>query len=196
MVLAKHGGFTTYPLEFVALGLLMNHPKHGYVLYQDFTQAFDLIWHAEQAKFYGVLAALEEKEYLRTTTELQVKRPARKVYHITDSGKGAFLTWVRQPVTSMRAVRVEFIAKLRFYSLLKLHGADEFIDNQIATMRTMLKEWELRPDDLKQQETDLVRAWVIDFRRRQAVFMIEWLAVCQKDVDKLLTVEDPHFSSW
>jgi DNA-binding PadR family transcriptional regulator len=194
MAVAKHGGFTTYPLEFVALGLLMNHPKHGYALYQDFTQAFDQIWHAEQAKFYGVLAALEEKGYLRTTTELQENRPARKVHHITDSGRTAFISWVRQPVTSMRAVRVEFIAKLRFYSLLRLPGADEFIDNQIATLQAMLKEWKDCPNDLQQQETDLVRAWIGDFRKRQAVFMIEWLTVCKIEVDKLFPVEDLHLS--
>ena len=29
----KQGGFTTYPLEYVALGLLMSEPKHGYALY-------------------------------------------------------------------------------------------------------------------------------------------------------------------
>ena len=191
MIARKQGGFTIYPLEFVALGLLMNGPKHGYALYQDFTQAFDLIWHAEQAKFYGVLAALEEKGYLRITTELQEKRPARKVYHITEPGRSAFLGWVRQPVTSMRAVRVEFMAKLRFHSLLELTGVEQLIDNQMAALQAMLKEWE----HTEQQERDPIRAWVEDFRRRQAIFMIEWLAVCKEDAKNLFTVETTHSSS-
>jgi len=190
MIDAKHGGFTSYPLEFVALGLLMNQPKHGYALYRDFRRAFDQIWQAEQAKFYSVLAALEEKGYLRITTELQEKRPPRKVYHITDTGRIAFLTWVRQPVTSMRAMRVEFIAKLRFYSLLRMGGARQFIDEQIATLRAMLKEWEQPTSGRGRQRADLIHGWVNDFRMRQATFMIEWLAACKEDVWELSKVEE------
>src|SRR5512147_3144598 len=102
----KHGGFASYSLEYVALGLLMAGPKHGYGLYQDFSRAFDEIWNAEQARFYAVLTALEEKEYLQATTEAQDKRPARKVYNLTDMGRIVFLDWLQRPVTSMRAIRV------------------------------------------------------------------------------------------
>lgn len=191
MIVGKHGGFTAYPLEFVALGLLMNGPKHGYALYRDFTLAFDLIWHAEQAKFYGILAALEEKGHLRITTELQEKRPARKVYHITASGHDAFLEWVGQPVTSMRAVRVEFMAKLRFHSLLDLGDIEKFIDHQMFALQAMLMEWE----QTDQPESDPIRIWVKDFRRRQALFMIEWLAVCKQDARQRFTDGDAPSSS-
>lgn len=185
----KHGGFATYPLEFVALGLLMSGPKHGYALFQEFTHAFALIWRAEQGKFYGVLAASEEKGYLQITTELQEKRPARKVYHITDAGRSVFLSWLRQPVTSMRAVRVEFIAKLRLFDLLGLDGADELIDRQVAVLQAMLNEWEQSPNEQKHQGTDLIQTWVNDFRKRQATFMVEWLAACKEDVKGILTVK-------
>ena len=183
----KRGGFATYSLEYVALGLLMCGPKHGYGLYQDFSRAFDLIWNAEQAKFYVVLAALEDKGYVQVTTELQEKRPARKVYHITDTGRSAFLNWLRQPVTSMRAVRVEFIAKLRFYSLLRLEGADDLIDGQIMALQAMLGEWQQSPHGQGRDRPDLIRTWVDDFRKRQAKFMIEWLTACKEDAKNLLT---------
>jgi hypothetical protein len=58
----------------------------------------------------------------------------------------------------------------------------------------MLKEWKDCPNDLQQQETDLVRAWIGDFRKRQAMFMIEWLTVCKIEVDNLFPVEDLHLS--
>ena len=180
MTEVKRGGFASYSLEYVALGLLMAGPKHGYGLYQDFTHAFDLIWNAEQAKFYVVLAASEEKGYLEVTTEPQEKRPARKVYHITEAGRKAFLHWLRQPVTSMRAVRVEFIAKLRFYNILKLDGAVQLIDAQIAALQSMLGEWERSPNGQQPDKCDPFHRLVDDFRRRQARFIIEWLAACKE----------------
>ncbi len=180
MIDTKRGGFAAYSLDFVALGLLMSGPKHGYGLYQDFSRTFDLIWRAEQAKFYVVLASLEEKGFLEVTTEPQEKRPARKVYHITDTGRRAFLSWLRQPVTSMRAVRVEFIAKLRFYNLLKLAGAAQLIDAQIAALQAMRQEWERASETRQRDNPDPFHALVDDFRKRQAAFMIEWLVACKK----------------
>jgi hypothetical protein len=81
----------------------------------------------------------------------------------------------------MRAVRVEFIAKLRFYGLLELDGAAQLIDYQIAALQAMLNEWEQFALGQKQQGDDLIRAWVDDFRKRQAMFMIEWLVACKED---------------
>ena len=170
----EHSGFTRYPLHNLALGLLAVEPKHGYGLYQDFETYFGSIWKAGQTKFYVALTTLQEQGYLDATLEPQENRPPRKVYHLTDKGREAFLAWLHEPIYSMRAMRVEFIAKLRFFDLLGRPGGDELIDRQIAIYESLLAEWEAArsPDDFQ----DLVR----DYRIRQARGIIDWLQAARR----------------
>ncbi len=173
MVDSQHSGFGRYPIRYAALGLLVPGPRHGYGLYQDFEEGFGSIWKAGQTKFYVALSALQEEGYLSATTEPQENRPARKVYHLTDVGYETFMGWLRQPIGSMRAMRVELLAKLRFFDRLKLPGAVRLIDRQIAILLKMLDEWERKPGS--RAASDPFYALVDDFRIRQAQFLIEWL---------------------
>lgn len=178
----KLDGFGSYSLENAALGLLMDNPKHGYSLYQEFNKAFERIWKASQANFYAALTALEAKGYLGSIAEPQEGRPARKVYQITESGRGAFLHWLHTPVSSLRAFRVELIAKLRFFYMLRLPGAAGLIDQQHALLQQMLDEWQ-QPAPDKENE-DIFPELIDDFRRRQAAFMVEWLATWRSRFDE------------
>jgi DNA-binding PadR family transcriptional regulator len=175
---SRYAGFGRYPLENAALGLLIPGPRHGYGLHQDFAEAFGSIWKAGQTKFYLVLTELEKEGLLGATTEPQEGRPPRKVYHLTEKGRQAFLDWLHQPVRSMRVVRVEFIARLRFFNLLKLPGAADLIDRQIAVFEGMLAEW-----SQEDPGPDPFEALVDDFRTRQARFLIDWLHACRAQID-------------
>lgn len=176
MVETEHSGFTRYPLEQVALGLLAAGPKHGYGLYQDFERYFGSIWKAGQTKFYVALSSLQEAGCLDATLEPQENRPARKVYRLTEEGREAFLAWLHEPVPSMRAVRVEFIAKLRFFDLLDLPGAGELIDAQIAIYEDMLAEWSA------EQPEDPFYGIVNDYRNRQAQAIVDWLKATKRTI--------------
>lgn len=182
MVKTRHSGYVKYPLHLVALGLLMPGPKHGYRLYQDFVAGFGAgdsygtIWKAGQTKFYVTLTNLEKEGFLESSMEPQDNRPPRKVYHLTDAGRSRFLDWLSKPVRSMRAMRVEFIAKLRFFELLDLPGMGGLLDTQIEIFHAMLDEWEnLAPVD----DADPFYEIVFDFRKRQVAFLLEWLAACK-----------------
>jgi DNA-binding PadR family transcriptional regulator len=179
----EHSGFGRYPLQNVALGLLMRGPKHGYGLYQDFTDFFGSIWKAGQTKFYVALTDLQGGGFLDATMEPQENRPARKVYHLTEAGREQFLSWLREPVRSMRTVRVEFIAKLRFFDLLGIAGAGALIDAQITVFQAMVDEWEGAVAGSGAVEADPFYGLVYDFRVRQARFIIEWLEACKTHVE-------------
>lgn len=171
----KQDGFGSYSLENAALGLLINGPKHGYGLYQDFCSAFARIWKAGQANFYAALASLETKGYLQSSAEPQAGRPARRVYQITDTGREAFFDWLHRPVSSLRSIRVELIAKLRFFHRLGLSGAPELIDDQVAILQHMLDEWKQAVDSVSEEDQYPFPDIVDDFRKRQAGFIVEWL---------------------
>jgi DNA-binding PadR family transcriptional regulator len=175
----RHSGFARYSLDNVALGLLMPGPKHGYGLYQDFEESFGSIWKAGQTKFYVALGNLETRGLLRATTEPQEGRPARKVYHLEDAGREAFQEWLHQPVESIRAIRVEFMAKLRFFDLLGLTGVRRLIDTQIEVLQGMLDEWDRQTAEPQTDGDSFYTDIVQEFRRQQTIFVIEWLMHCR-----------------
>lgn len=172
----EHSGFARYPLANVALGLLAAGPKHGYGLYRDFEEYFGSIWKAGQTKFYVALSSLQDEGYLDAELEPQENRPARKVYHLTEKGRQEFLKWLHEPVYSMRAMRVEFIAKLRFFDLLGEPGAEELIDEEIALFGEMLDEWEA------EEPTDPFYNLVNGYRIRQARAIVEWLEAVKQNL--------------
>lgn len=176
-------GFVNYPLQPVALGLLMSGPAHGYALYQSFQEQFGTIWKAGQTKFYVALNRLEDEGLLSATLEPQEGRPDRKVYHLTEVGTNAFMKWLHEPVGSLRAFRVEFVAKLRFFNLLKLKGSGKLIALQSDIIRAMVDEWEARPTTSDDPFYELV----LDYRLRQARFMLDWLDACADHLGTLFS---------
>jgi DNA-binding PadR family transcriptional regulator len=167
----KSSGFGSYPIRYLALGLLMQGPGHGYQLDQDLEDDFGMIWKAGQTKLYVTLSSLEEEGLLASELEPQENRPDRKVYSLTEKGRRAFREWVSQPVPSLRAARVELIAKLRFYDLLGLPGILELIAAQQEILRSMIVEWEAEQGSAEDQFLRHVH----EFRIRQARFIIDWL---------------------
>ena len=176
----KHTGFGSYPLRYLALGLLMKGPGHGYQLDQTLSGKFGMIWKAGQTKLYVTLSDLEKQGLLRIELERQKTRPDRKVYHLTKQGRETFLDWVGEPVPSLRAVRVELLAKLRFYDWLDLSNAAELIHSQQEIFLKMITEWEEEKDG----EKDPFLGLVYDFRISQAQFINKWLETYQKKIIK------------
>jgi DNA-binding PadR family transcriptional regulator len=168
----KRTGFGTYPLRYLALGLLMGGPAHGYQLDQTLGEVFGMIWKAGQTKLYVTLSNLEKEGALRIEMEEQENRPDRKVYHLTEAGRQEFLKWVETPVSSLQAVRVELLAKLRFYHWLKLPGVRLLIHAQQEIFQIMINEWQQD----QEYEGDPFLCQVYDFRINQAQFILEWLS--------------------
>lgn len=177
MAKKQEHGYATFPLDKVALGLLIDGPKHGYELYQDFVAAFDPIWKAGRSKFYAVLSDLNLKDFLSVTTQLQDDRPPRKIYHLSDVGRQSFLNWVYEPVRPMRSVRVEFLAKLRFFYLLSLPDVYRLVDAQIAICQTELDRF-----TDQSSEDDPFYDLLSGFRQRQIILIIDWLNACKQEM--------------
>ena len=176
MAKQKRTGFGRYPLRYLALGLLMGGPGHGYQLDQTLGDVFGMIWKAGQTKLYVTLSNLEKEGLLRIEMERQENRPDRKVYHLTQSGRAEFLDWVEKPVTSLQAARVELLAKLRFYHWLELPDVEKLIHAQKEIFQIMSHEWE---EDKVREEDPFLRQ-VYDFRIDQAQFIIRWMTEFQE----------------
>ena len=166
------------PLEQVALGFLMQQPMHGYDLYWRANDALGHVWTMGVSNVYGALNQIEEAGYVRSVLQPQPSRPARRVYHITDAGRVQFLDWVREPVPSIRAIRVEFITKLFFLQMLGLEGAAQLIAEQEAFCQERIGQLEGRIAGCAPFDFNRL---VFDFRLRQVQGMLAWLGARREE---------------
>lgn len=97
-----------YPL----LALLAEKPSHGYELKQAFDDRFGAVWPPINAgQIYNTLAALERDNLITGKDVPQRGAPSRRVYELTDEGRSAFDSWVREPSASPK-LKEDIIVKL------------------------------------------------------------------------------------
>jgi PadR family transcriptional regulator AphA len=188
--------------EWALLGLLTQKPKHGYELHRYFTDpsALGQVWYLGLSQMYKLLKELERQGYLEVTVEEQENYPDRKVYHITSSGRAAFLLWMEKPVSNTRLIRVEFLAKLFLAQLLGSEMIERVIDTQLETCQAQLTrlqermedgEWRVENGEWRMENEESRRACPADweltfehlvfcFRRGQIQAVIDWLRTCRR----------------
>ena len=92
-----------------------------------------------------------------------------------------FLDWVYEPVRPMRSIRVEFLAKLRFFYLLDLPDAHHLIDAQIAICQDEMDRFiDRSPQDYP--DGDPFYDLLSSFRQRQIALIIDWLNTCKQEM--------------
>ena len=158
----------------ILLGLLMPRPQHGYELYQEFSRELGRIWQIGLSQLYAQLKQLEEAGLIAGKVEPQANRPARKVYHLTEEGRGVFGDWLHQPTPYLRRIRVEFLARLYFYRRLSLPGLDQLVTEQKSVCRAQVDNFQR----LAKEADDDFRRLVLEFRQGQLEAVIHWLDRC------------------
>jgi len=101
-------------VRFAILGLLAQHPRHGYDLHSAFEAVVgdDPGWDVKPAQVYSTLNRLEESGLVRRVSDLgEGDEPGRRIYEITDEGNHALQEWFSCSVAS-EYQRDEFFIKL------------------------------------------------------------------------------------
>jgi len=167
------------PLEQALMGFLMRGPMHGYDLHRRVEDELGVVWYMGISNIYGALKRLEQAGQVASALNPQEGRPPRKVYRITPAGERSFLDWVRQPVPTMRDMRVEFPAKLYFFCALGLEGIGELITAQETACRERVERLERSAAQCGPHDFNRL---VYDFRRRQIEAILDWLQVCREEM--------------
>jgi DNA-binding PadR family transcriptional regulator len=151
-------GLRGFPVEFAAMGFLVEEPMHGYALRACISEGLGPLWQVASSQLYQVLRRLEDRGWVRRTRQGSSAGPTKRVYHATPEGEGAFWEWATAPVDAMRNVRVEFAAKVYFLRRMNPKAIDALFDRQLAALapmgRRVLSEDRRGSDDLV-----LNRAW-------------------------------------
>jgi len=124
-------------LEYVILGFLEVGPKTGYDLKKRFDRSVSGFWPTDQSRIYRTLARLHEKDLVSQEIVEQRDRPDRKLYHITDRGRGHLHRWLSeaQPGTPPRNA---WLVQLFFSGLLSDEEAIRLLEEKKArVLRTL-----------------------------------------------------------
>src|SRR5579862_4750265 len=131
------------PAEYAFLGLLKDHPMHGYEMFQHFTNGtLGQIVHIEMSQLYAFLKKLERLEYIEAQVEQQGMRPPRKIFQLTQEGENVFRQWLSEAVEKPRDIRILFLIKLYFSQRLLPQQTRNLVDQQVAACQSFLQHLE------------------------------------------------------
>src|SRR5947208_1815666 len=87
-------------LRYAVLGLIAskNDGVHGYQLKGECEAIADEFWALNYGRLYRILDELEVSGSLSVADEIQIGRPNKKVYRITQKGKQDLDDWLLAPV--------------------------------------------------------------------------------------------------
>lgn len=98
-------------LSQALLAALSTESLSGYDLTQRFDGSLGYFWQASHQQIYRELAKLSDKGLLQVTTQAQTKRPDRKLYTLTETGKQALRDWLMTSVQPPQ-LRDDLLVKL------------------------------------------------------------------------------------
>lgn len=70
------------------LAVLAEGPRHGYSIAREIERLSSDALKLGEGTLYPALRTLEHEGYIKGEWEIQPSGPARKIYHLTESGKG------------------------------------------------------------------------------------------------------------
>jgi DNA-binding PadR family transcriptional regulator len=133
------------------LGLLAARSQHGYQLLDTFRNPdqLGLVWNLSTSQLYAVLKRLEGQGLIAGRQVDSPDAPPRTEYTLTETGWVRLQEWLheRQPSSSIRRVRVEFLSRLYVMRLLDLPGG-QVIEAQKNTCREAQAHLHARRDQI------------------------------------------------
>ena len=162
-----------FPVEYAALGFLIESPRHGYELRRDLSEGLGALWHVALSQLYSVLHRLVDEGWAEVEVEPQEDRPSRQTYSVTKEGRRAFWRWAHSPVTHPRDLRVVFLAKVYFLRKLRPEGVASLLDAQrgqlAETLGSVKNRGAIASDDVA------VGTAACSFRAAQMESALRWL---------------------
>ncbi|MBL8967031.1 MAG: PadR family transcriptional regulator [Spirochaetaceae bacterium] len=131
------------------LGYLEWRPATGYELKKLFAEAAPFHWSGNNNQVYGALLELHRDGAVGLEVVPQDKRPARKVYTITDPGRAELSAWLREEA-GLPEIRADFHARLAWSAALpppELEALISAYEERLAGAALILRERERRGGD-------------------------------------------------
>lgn len=185
-------------LPYGLLGLLTYQDSTGYDLTKVFADSLNNFWHAQSSQIYRELDRLEHKKWVESRSVPQDKRPNKRVYTITESGRAALDKWLSEGTVEFEhsheplLVRVFFGLDAPEVTLTLLKTCREMCLSVLEHYQSELRETISRyavdiPDGERKR---LYWEMPLDYGIAQTRATIEWAQMCIEKLEKL-EVEKP-----
>ncbi|MDD3242912.1 MAG: PadR family transcriptional regulator [Eubacteriales bacterium] len=179
-------------LKHGLLGLLSYGSMTGYELNKTFEDSLDYFWQAKSSQIYRELDAMEACGWLTSHIQLQTDRPNRRVYCITEAGRGELKSWLEGPFTP-GSVRDPFMMRVFFggecppqrtRELLRAFAQDH--EKNLGTQDETLDMINAYARKVEDPEKAVYWNMTAEFHRRYARMCMQWA----QDMEKMLKNEE------
>ncbi len=139
---------------FLIYGCLAEGAAHGYEIHQRISTDLGFVWSIRQSQLYSLLKRLENQKLIIGELQPQEGRPDRKKFYLSEKAKITYQKWVNSPVwVSMRALRMELLAKIYFLSYQDPDKIEELIVQQIEKIESSLKSIAAETEKIPQEQS-------------------------------------------
>jgi DNA-binding PadR family transcriptional regulator len=181
-------------LKHALLGFLSYQPMTGYDLKQHFDRSIYYFWNAKLSQIYPTLNRMREDGWLTMEVDYQEDRPNRKVYHITETGRGELHRWLREPVDKA-PIRDAALIQVFFGGKLEKEEILAQLRRHLTLHREQLTAYHEKVRMVIQQNveaTGMVRESVfwgltLDMGIKYEQGWIEW---CEEAIEKIEVMDD------
>ncbi len=170
-------------LPHAILGFLNDQPCTGYDLKtQCFDQSVAHFWPADQAQIYRTLDKLTEQGFIESKLEIQEDRPNRKIYYLTEAGRGELNRWLHTE-QALPVYREPFLVQLFFAQEMPNTEILAQLQKQLDAHRALLDTYnriEIPDSETLPQVRKLLelRRMTLDYGKLSERASIEWLMQC------------------
>lgn len=174
---------------YALLGVLILGPATGYEIKQTIEKWLNHFWCESYGQIYPNLKRLVEGGLATVKTEVQVGKPNKNIYSITDSGRQVLTEWLMKPITSLPPAKNEFLLKLFFGKNIPLEKNIE----QVKQHKQRMLEISQFFDHLKmnaathyEEEAETIyRSLTLNYGQAAVKGIIEWCDDCILQLEKL-----------
>ncbi len=167
-------------VESIILGCLTTHPMSGYEIKQLISLSTSLFYNASYGSIYPILKKHEESG-LVSVEELIENGRFKKIYHLTEKGYSAFLTWLEetpQPIT----MRNDMLVRLFFFNNLTREKQSDITRMYLDHLRDFRQRLEnIAP--AAAAYSDPYKEYTLRWGKDFYVFLIEWYEKLLSDLE-------------
>jgi DNA-binding PadR family transcriptional regulator len=131
--------------QLLLLGMLLNGKMHGYRLNEHFTYFLSGYADIKKSTVYYTLRKLEKDGYVEQETEREGNRPERRVYQITEKGRGRFLDLLREHLKDYKRTYYADDAVIAFMDRLPAAEVRLLLFEKRENIQAVLKQVQEHP---------------------------------------------------
>jgi len=169
-------------IEYVITGMVLHKPLTGYDIKKEIELGIGNFYKSSNGNLYPALKKLTEKGHLILTEQTHVER-LKKYYIATESGKAAFLEWLKSPIDK-NSLSISLLTRVFFLGELPKDIRSQKLQEYELEMLKILeahKKIEKQFADSIKSDRDYFELSTLYYGLQTAQGMIRWLKYIKEE---------------